>query len=306
MGEVLALGEGAGLQVGVGALAGLAVPVKVLRHGRGPKNPDPEIQAPQGFRPPDGPPPGVHGGADSFRRARRRLDGPSRPGKRLTGAGNMAHKKGGGSSRNGRDSGPNIADARPLPVKSSAGDRSLFVDGATQFWPGRNVGQGRGFYPFRQWWPRLYDESNNRRYIHCSLPNNSFIAVLIHEVCCGIIMQRFNMRLFSLVPGCSYWRRLWPGWEHAVPGRRPQPDVAAKFHQKCNRPGRLTRFQPLSFLRQKESWTQVKTTADQTGWVLSSYLTKTGFITIDEARAACHISSHPSCCCRAGRPAAHS
>ncbi len=60
----------------------------------------------------------------------------------------MAHKKGGGSSRNGRDS-----QSKRRGVK--AGDGQLVGGGAilvrqcgTKFFPGENVGQGRDFTLF--------------------------------------------------------------------------------------------------------------------------------------------------------------
>jgi large subunit ribosomal protein L27 len=55
----------------------------------------------------------------------------------------MAHKKSGGSSRNGRDS-----DGRRLGVKKYGGEavaagNILIRQRGTKFWPGLNVGIGR-------------------------------------------------------------------------------------------------------------------------------------------------------------------
>jgi len=55
----------------------------------------------------------------------------------------MAHKKGVGSSRNGRDS-----ESKRLGVKRFAGQRVLAGNilvrqRGTRFWPGENVGMGR-------------------------------------------------------------------------------------------------------------------------------------------------------------------
>ena len=55
----------------------------------------------------------------------------------------MAHKKSGGSSRNGRDS-----DGRRLGVKKFGGERVvagniLIRQRGTKFWPGVNCGMGR-------------------------------------------------------------------------------------------------------------------------------------------------------------------
>lgn len=55
----------------------------------------------------------------------------------------MAHKKSGGSSRNGRDS-----DGRRLGVKKFGGEKVLagniiIRQRGTKFWPGENVGLGK-------------------------------------------------------------------------------------------------------------------------------------------------------------------
>jgi large subunit ribosomal protein L27 len=60
----------------------------------------------------------------------------------------MAHKKGGGSSRNGRDSNPQY-----LGVKAYAGERvtggSILVrQRGTKFFPGTNVGLGKDYTLF--------------------------------------------------------------------------------------------------------------------------------------------------------------
>lgn len=60
----------------------------------------------------------------------------------------MAHKKGGGSSRNGRDS-----NAQRLGVKKFGGEQViagniLVRQVGNRFHPGRNVGQGRDFTLF--------------------------------------------------------------------------------------------------------------------------------------------------------------
>ena len=60
----------------------------------------------------------------------------------------MAHKKGGGSSRNGRDS-----PGQRLGVKKYGGQRvragNIIVrQRGTRIWPGRNVGLGRDFTLF--------------------------------------------------------------------------------------------------------------------------------------------------------------
>ena len=62
----------------------------------------------------------------------------------------MAHKKAGGSSRNGRDSA-----GRRLGVKKFGGERVisgniLVRQRGTKFHAGRNVGMGDGSYPVRR------------------------------------------------------------------------------------------------------------------------------------------------------------
>ena len=57
----------------------------------------------------------------------------------------MAHHKGGGSSRNGKDSNPQY-----LGVKAYGGEKvkpgSIIVrQRGNRFWPGKNVGQGKDF-----------------------------------------------------------------------------------------------------------------------------------------------------------------
>ncbi|ACI17224.1 50S ribosomal protein L27 [Coprothermobacter proteolyticus] len=60
----------------------------------------------------------------------------------------MAHHKGGGSSRNGKDSNPQY-----LGVKAYGGEKvkpgSIIVrQRGNHFWPGKNVGQGKDFTLF--------------------------------------------------------------------------------------------------------------------------------------------------------------
>ncbi|HOA64280.1 MAG TPA: 50S ribosomal protein L27 [Coprothermobacter proteolyticus] len=60
----------------------------------------------------------------------------------------MAHHKGGGSSRNGKDSNPQY-----LGVKAYGGEKvkpgSIIVrQRGNRFWPGKNVGQGKDFTLF--------------------------------------------------------------------------------------------------------------------------------------------------------------
>lgn len=79
----------------------------------------------------------------------------------------MAHKKGVGSSRNGRDTA-----GKRLGVKRFAGERvgggNIIVrQRGSNFWPGENVGQGRDFTLFAKVDGTLqfYTARHGRRYI---------------------------------------------------------------------------------------------------------------------------------------------
>jgi len=78
----------------------------------------------------------------------------------------MAHKKGGGSSRNGRDSKPKFRGCKAFAGQVVPGGSILVRQCGNKFWPGLNVGQGRDFTLFAKIDGRVdYKESNNRRYI---------------------------------------------------------------------------------------------------------------------------------------------
>ena len=80
----------------------------------------------------------------------------------------MAHKKGGGSSRNGRDSNPQY-----LGVKAYAGETvtagSIIVrQRGTKFFPGINVGLGKDYTLFAKvpGTVRFTTSTGNRKYVH--------------------------------------------------------------------------------------------------------------------------------------------
>ena len=78
----------------------------------------------------------------------------------------MAHKKGGGSSRNGRDSNPQMRGCKAFAGQVVPGGSILVRQCGNKFWPGANVGQGRDFTLFAKVDGRVvYAESNKRRYI---------------------------------------------------------------------------------------------------------------------------------------------
>ena len=57
----------------------------------------------------------------------------------------MSHKKGGGSSRNGRDSNPKMRGPKAFAGEIVTGGSILVRQCGNKFWPGDNVGQGRDF-----------------------------------------------------------------------------------------------------------------------------------------------------------------
>ncbi|HEX7929074.1 MAG TPA: 50S ribosomal protein L27 [bacterium] len=82
----------------------------------------------------------------------------------------MAHKKAGGSSRNGRDS-----DGRRLGVKLFAGQviragNILVRQRGSEFHPGENVGMGRDF--------TLFSKVDGTVKFHRARNNRKFISVL--------------------------------------------------------------------------------------------------------------------------------
>jgi large subunit ribosomal protein L27 len=55
----------------------------------------------------------------------------------------MAHKKAGGSSRNGRDSNPKMLGVKKFGGEAVEGGNIIVRQRGTQFWAGTNVGMGR-------------------------------------------------------------------------------------------------------------------------------------------------------------------
>ena len=89
----------------------------------------------------------------------------------------MAHKKSGGSSRNGRDS-----DGRRLGVKKYGGENVLAGNilvrqRGTKFWPGTNVGLGRDHTLFATvtGQVKFQTKRNNRTYVSV-MPGGTVVA----------------------------------------------------------------------------------------------------------------------------------
>ena len=55
----------------------------------------------------------------------------------------MAHKKGLGSSRNGRESNPNMLGVKVFAGQRVSGGEIIVRQRGTKFWPGEGVGLGR-------------------------------------------------------------------------------------------------------------------------------------------------------------------
>jgi large subunit ribosomal protein L27 len=55
----------------------------------------------------------------------------------------MAHKKGLGSSRNGRESNPNMLGVKVFAGQEVAGGEIIVRQRGTKFWPGEGTGLGR-------------------------------------------------------------------------------------------------------------------------------------------------------------------
>ncbi len=60
----------------------------------------------------------------------------------------MAHKKGGGSSRNGRDSNPQYLGVKAYAGETVTAGSILVRQRGTKFFPGSNVGQGKDYTLF--------------------------------------------------------------------------------------------------------------------------------------------------------------
>lgn len=79
----------------------------------------------------------------------------------------MAHKKGGGSTKNGRDSNPQYRGCKAFAGETVTGGSILVRQCGNKFWPGANVGQGRDFTLYARVPGRVdYKENKGRRWIH--------------------------------------------------------------------------------------------------------------------------------------------
>ena len=78
----------------------------------------------------------------------------------------MAHKKGVGSSRNGRDSNPQMLGVKRFGGQFVTGGSILVRQRGTRFWPGTNVGLGSDDTLFAKVNGYVrFDRRGDRRYI---------------------------------------------------------------------------------------------------------------------------------------------
>jgi large subunit ribosomal protein L27 len=78
----------------------------------------------------------------------------------------MAHKKGQGSTRNGRDSNPQYRGVKRYDGEVVTGGSIIVRQVGSHFHPGRNVGQGRDYTLFSKVDGTVrFEIRNNRRYI---------------------------------------------------------------------------------------------------------------------------------------------
>ena len=78
----------------------------------------------------------------------------------------MAHKKAGGSSRNGRDSQGQRRGVKAFAGQDVTGGSILVRQCGNKFWPGINVGQGRDFTLYARIPGRVeFTRKRDRRYI---------------------------------------------------------------------------------------------------------------------------------------------
>ncbi len=80
----------------------------------------------------------------------------------------MAHKKGVGSTRNGRDSNAQRRGVKEPDGKLVPGGSIIVRQLGNRFWPGKNVGQGKDFTLFAKTEGRVrfITKGDGRKYIH--------------------------------------------------------------------------------------------------------------------------------------------
>jgi large subunit ribosomal protein L27 len=78
----------------------------------------------------------------------------------------MAHKKGSGSTRNGRDSNPQYRGVKAFDGETVRGGSIIVRQVGSKFHPGRNVGMGRDYTLFAKVDGTVrFHVRNNRKYV---------------------------------------------------------------------------------------------------------------------------------------------
>ena len=80
----------------------------------------------------------------------------------------MAHKKGQGSSRNGRDSNPQYLGVKVYGGQRVSGGTIIVRQRGTRFFPGLNVGQGKDdtLFAKRDGVVKFQDKGRRGKYVH--------------------------------------------------------------------------------------------------------------------------------------------
>ncbi len=81
----------------------------------------------------------------------------------------MAHKKAGGSTRNGRDSNPKYLGVKRFGGEFVRAGNILVRQRGTRFYPGRNVGMGRDFTLYALVDGRVVFERKDRQHLKVSV-----------------------------------------------------------------------------------------------------------------------------------------
>jgi len=84
----------------------------------------------------------------------------------------MAHKKGQGSSRNGRDSNPQYLGVKAFGGQQVTGGTIIIRQRGTKFFPGLNVGQGKDdtLYAKVGGVVKFQDRGRHGKYVHIVIP----------------------------------------------------------------------------------------------------------------------------------------
>lgn len=80
----------------------------------------------------------------------------------------MAHKKGQGSSRNGRDSNPQYLGVKRFGGQRVTGGSILVRQRGTKFFPGTNVGRGKDdtLFALTDGIVKFHDRGRHGKYVH--------------------------------------------------------------------------------------------------------------------------------------------